>query len=264
MRRRPPSVAHGQRAAWARPARGQCARSRGITAAALSDPRASPYGVVTRLGVASNRHIWASSDPPRGPALDGRPGGVSWVDAEDQPRRFRSSSESPAEPRQAEAPWVLATVARRHQARERLSELVACALGSLCGALSRGALLLVGGGGSAPGAALGAGICPARAEAGRAFQLTAPGAFGGRPGSWAAIVVDGPRARTLPGRAVVFAAADDESATRCPWQYACVRETWPSKRARLDMGAKERRVGSLYMGVSRSERPERRPRKGAS
>ena len=108
-----------------------------------------------------------------------------------------SSSESPAKPRQAEAPWVLATVARRHQARERLSELVACALGSLCGALSRGALLLVGGGGSAPGAALGAGICPARAEAGRAFQLTAPGAFGGRPGSWTAIVVDGPRARTF-------------------------------------------------------------------
>ena len=32
--------------------------------------------------------------------------------------------------------------------------------------------------------------------------------------------------------------------------------------AALDMGAEERRVGTLYMGASRSERPEPRPGKG--
>jgi hypothetical protein len=60
-----------------------------------------------------------------------------------------------------------------------------------------------------------------------------------------------------------LAAADDE-VSDAPSMTVRVRarETSPSKRARLDMGRKERRVGTLYMGVPRSERLAPRPRKG--
>jgi hypothetical protein len=101
----------------------------------------------------------------------------------------------------------------------------------------------------------------ARAEARRDFQLTASAAslvvreLGGT-------VLTGQR-RGLPG-SPVFAAADDEVSDAPSIAVRVRARNEPLETGRLDMGAKERRVGTLYMGASRSERPEPRPRKGAS
>ena len=65
-------------------------RSRAATTAAPNNPGAGPASAAARLGVASNRHIWVSSDPPRGPAQDaGGPEASPRVDTEDQPSRFK-------------------------------------------------------------------------------------------------------------------------------------------------------------------------------